>query len=329
MPSSTTSFAEQLSGVHVNPLERRVPLGMWPSPVQSLPDLREGLWVKDDGVCHEVYGGNKVRKLEYLLAGAEKRIVTFGAMGSHHALATAVHATARGHQVVVVNHPRHHTPHAEAVLRATLKLAEVHRFDSHEDALIALQELGEGATVIPAGGSTPIGALGFVRASLELADQISAGLLPVPRRIFVAAGSAGTLAGLAVGLKLAGLETRVIGVRVVPEAWMSRDFIQSLCDHTAALLGMTSGQWTIEDRWLGAGYSATTPEAEDALARAGSCGLHLETCYTAKALAAALAADGPGPDLFWQTHNQAVLDPLLESAPLANPAQWPWQALES
>ena len=307
----------------MNILEHHVALGGWPSPVEFVPELRNELWVKNDGLCHPVYGGNKVRKLEYLLADAGERIVTFGAMGSHHALATAVHGTAHGHQVVVVNHPRHHTPHAESVLRATLKLAEVHRFSSHEEALIALHELGEGSTVIPAGGSTPVGALGFVRAGLELGDQVAAGLLPAPRRIFVAAGSAGTLAGLAVGVKMAGLDTRVVGVRVVPHEWMSREFIQSLCDQTAELLGVSSGPWSLEDQWLGDGYAATTPEADDALASALPCGLDLETCYTAKALAAALAADGEGPDLYWQTHNQSPLDGLLDSAPTIDPSEWP------
>ena len=306
-------------------LEKRVSLGTWPSPVQNLSKLRDGLWVKDDGRCHDVYAGNKVRKLEYLLAEADEKIVTFGAMGSHHALATAVHGTAHGRQVVVAVHPRHHTPHAEAVLRATMKLADVHRFDSHEKALIGLRTLGEGATIIPAGGSTPIGALGFARAGIELGEQVAAGILPAPRRIYVAAGSAGTLAGLAVGMRLAGLDTVIVGVRVVPEQWMSVQYIQALCDQTGELLGVSSGPWVLEDQWLGPGYAASTPDAEDAVVQAAEHGLHLETCYTAKALAAALAASG-GPDLFWQTHNQSPLDALLVAAPVLEPENWAWQA---
>ena len=291
-------------------LDHRLTLGTWPSPVLDLSSLRDGLWIKDDGHCHQVYAGNKVRKLEYLLADASERIVTFGAMGSHHALATAVHGTAHGHHVSVVTHPRHHTQHAEQVLRATMHLAEMHRFESHQDALAGLRALGAGATVIPAGGSTPVGALGFVRAGLELADQVADGLLPEPRRIYVAAGSAGTLAGLTVGMRLAGLDTTVVGIRVVPEVWMSVQQIQSMCDATADLLGIQPGQWSLEDDWLGSGYSASTPAADDALQQSTPHGLCLETCYTAKAMAAALAADG-GPDLFWQTHSQVPLDSLL------------------
>ncbi len=304
-------------------LEKFVAIGSGPSPVRDLSALRQDLWMKDDGSIHPAYGGNKVRKLEHLLAGSEKEIVTFGAMGSHHALATAVHATSLGHRVSVVTHPRAYSPHAEQVLLATMSMASMHPCDSHISAHELLGNLGENRTVIPAGGSSPIGALGFVRAAIELGEQVRRGELPAPRRIYVAAGTAGTLAGLAVGLPMAGLDATVVGVRVVPEAWLTLTDVELLCSQTADLLGVTVGPWQLDDRWLGAGYSLETASGLGAVQKAAELKLTLETCYTGKAMAAAMHADG-GPDLFWQTHNQIPIGPLVPLAATLDDAIWHW-----
>ncbi|MBG83367.1 MAG: hypothetical protein CMJ40_02340 [Phycisphaerae bacterium] len=309
-------------------LDSFVALGSWPSPVRDLSDLRQGLWIKDDGAIHSTYGGNKVRKLEYLLADAKEEIVTFGAMGSHHALATAVHGSRLSHGVSVVTHPRHHSIHAEQVLLATMSIATMHPCDSHESAHECLASLGEGRTVIPAGGSSPVGALGFVRAAIELGEQISRGELPAPRRIYVAAGTAGTLAGLAVGLPMAGLDTTVIGVRVVPEAWLRLADVELLCRQTADLLGVTPGAWELDDRWLGDGYSVETSEGVEAVMKAGELGLNLETCYTGKAMAAAMH-QVDGQDLFWQTHNQVPIGPLVPSTASLDPEIWRWDGSDA
>ena len=284
--------------------------------------------MKDDGAIHPVYSGNKVRKLEYLLADAEDEIVTFGAMGSHHALATAVHGTNLGHRVSVVTHPRNHSLHAEQVLLATMSMARMHPCDSHESAHECLRSLGENRTVIPAGGSSPVGALGFVRAAIELGEQVRQGALPAPRRIFVAAGTAGTLAGLAVGLPMAGLDTTVIGVRVVPEAWLTFADVDLLCRQTADLLHVTPGPWQLDDRWLGGGYSVETASGVEAVNKAGEWDLNLETCYTGKAMAAAIDGSG-GPDLFWQTHNQVSIEPLVPSKACLDHEIWHWDSLDA
>lgn len=309
-------------------LDTCVALGSWPSPVRELSDLRQDLWIKDDGAIHSAYGGNKVRKLEYLLAHSTEEIVTFGAMGSHHALATAVHGTRLGHRISVVTHPRHYSAHAEQVLLATKSLATMHPCDSHESAHELLSRLGEGRTVIPAGGSSAIGALGFVRAAIELGEQVRRGELPAPRRIYVAAGTAGTLAGLAVGLPMAGLDTVVVGVRVVPEAWLTLHDVDKLCRETGDLLDVTPGPWQLDDRWLGDGYSAETASGVEAVKQAVRSGLDLETCYTGKAMAAAMHDDG-GPDLFWQTHNQIPLDALVASDSHLDDEIWRWDVPEA
>jgi len=281
--------------------------------------------VKDDGLCHPAYGGNKVRKLEFLLHGAEEKVVTFGAVGSHHVLATAVHGSALGKEVHAVQMPRPWGPHAEAILQATLLKATLH----FEENIIAAEEkfraLGEGSTVIAAGGSSPLGTLGFVLAAEELVSQIKEGLLPEPRKLFVALGTAGTAVGLALGLKAAGLATEVVGVRVVPSSWLTVEKIHRLMDQTAELSGLPSAELSIDDGFLGAGYGEATNVAREAVFKAGFYGeMTLEGTYTGKALASALAEESDGPHLFWQTHSNASLTPLLDGATPIVPSQWGW-----
>jgi D-cysteine desulfhydrase len=201
-------------------------------------ELRQHLWIKDDGAAAPHYGGNKPRKLEYLLHDAPRRVATMGARGSHHALATAVHGSLCGHEVHVVTFPRPTNEHVEAVFAATELRAIVHVADD----VYAAREMLEGlrkddVRIIPAGGSSPVGALGFVRAGNELIEQIEAGVCPEPRRIYIAMGTAGTIVGLSLALHNAGLKTEVRGIRVVPDDWLSRSDVEQLARDTATLAG--------------------------------------------------------------------------------------------
>lgn len=302
--------------------ERRVALGGFPTPVRSAEALRPGLWLKDDGGCHDLVGGNKVRKLEFLLHAARPRVVTLGVVGSHHVLATAVHARNLGHTVEAVVSPRPDAPDVREVLQATLSCATLHRVEDYREAHAVFTALAEGATGVPAGGSSAVGALGYVLAAQELADQVRAGLLPEPRRIFVALGTAGTVAGLVAGLRHAGLQSEVVAVRVVPLAWLAAERVGELIEQTAEIVGSEPGPFRIDNGWLGEGYGHPTLPGEDAVTRArGVLGLALETTYTGKALGAAMAASG-GPDLFWNTHSSASLAPLLVHAPPLDLAGW-------
>ncbi|MGA1517686.1 MAG: 1-aminocyclopropane-1-carboxylate deaminase, partial [Phycisphaerales bacterium] len=152
-------------------LDRRVVLGDAPTPVRDASALRPGLWIKDEGAIHREYGGNKVRKLEFLLHGAGERVVTMGAAGSHHVLATAVHASRLGHRVEAMAFPRPETPHARQVLRAATARATLHVARDYEEVMQSFERLAAGATSFPAGGSRPLGTLGWVLAGLELAEQ--------------------------------------------------------------------------------------------------------------------------------------------------------------
>jgi D-cysteine desulfhydrase len=179
-----------------------------------------------------------------------------------------------------------------------------------------------GTQLIPMGGSSPLGVLGFIDAGLELADQIEQGALPEPERLYVALGTGGTAAGLAVGLALAGLRTRVVGVLVTDRGTLqpNRRLVEWLARRAARLLARAGAEpgrlelrLEIETGFRGAGYGHPTPACVEAVERAAQEeGLRLETTYTGKALAALIARESGGVDpvLFWNTY--AGVDPELE-----------------
>jgi D-cysteine desulfhydrase len=293
-------------------LDDRVDLGVRPTPVFDASAICPGLWVKDDGMSAELYGGNKPRKLEYLLHRAPRCIATMGARGSHHALATAVHGERCGHEVHVISFPRPANEHVEQVYEATSQRATMHQAGDVFDARAQLASLGaKGMQMIPAGGSSPIGALGFVRAGLELIQQIDAGECPMPSRVYVAMGTAGSLVGLTLAFNSVGLRIEVRGIRVVPEAWLTRSEVEQLAHETSSLAKMPFVMPTIDNRWLGEGYGAPTAQGVQAVGMASGV-LHLESTYTGKTLAAACADATKGAALFWQTHNSHSIEGLLE-----------------
>ena len=166
---------------------------------------------------------------------------------------------------------------------------------------------------LPAGGSSPVGAIGYVEGALEIAAQVAAGEIPEPTHVVTAAGSGGTAAGLAVGLRLAGLTTTVVAVVVNDSLRLDRRALTNLGRRTekllrrrGAVIPAPAADLRIDsiDDWLGPGYGHPTPESERALALAGeSEGLILDPVYTAKAMAATLALNaagrfGDGPVLF-------------------------------
>jgi D-cysteine desulfhydrase len=306
------------------PALRHVALASLPTPVDAAPMLGPGVWVKRDDLTGSAavgYGGNKVRKLEFLLAEAlhagRRSVMTIGAAGSNHVLATTLYARAAGlaHTAAVL-FPQPPSPAVDArrALFAELGLSRVEVPGKLAVPLGALWlgvralATGHGWPMwIPTGGSSPTGALGYVNAALELADQVAAGTLPVPSRLYVPLGSAGTVAGLVVGLRLAGLATRVVAVQVVPRPWMTAGACLRLARRTAEKLGApppVAADLEVETAQLGGGYGETTPAADAAAARAAEAGLALETTYGAKALAALLAAKRGEDVLFWHTFSR-------------------------
>jgi D-cysteine desulfhydrase len=300
-----------------------------------------GLWVKRDDLSGERYGGNKVRKLEYLLGEAlatgATDVITFGAVGSNHALATAIYGAELGLKVHSMLIPQHKAPYVGRNLRASAAVgADLHLLADREAALraaVALRERlrsesGREPLVIPFGGTTPASTLGFVNAALELAEQIEAGELPEPDLLYVTLGSMGTAAGLVLGLRVAGLSTRVIAVQVIADDAGDAQRLLDLVTETESVLHGTDGsfpvsEWSVNDfdvakGFVGEGYAVPTPEAAEAIALAAdAAGLALEATYTAKTLAALLAHGRAGVlagrnVVFWNTYNSRDITPLAQ-----------------
>jgi D-cysteine desulfhydrase/L-cysteate sulfo-lyase len=168
---------------------------------------------------------------------------------------------------------------------------------------------GGKAFFIGPGGSTPTGSVGYARAALELADQLSAGA-PRPDAIVLAVSSGGTLAGLLVGLEALGLDVPVIAVSVYGPGAKVALVVRGLADATCALLGtprVADTRLDLRDEALGPGYGLPTPEVREALALAArSEGLLLDPVYTGKAMAGLISlirkGNLPGRRvLFWHT----------------------------
>jgi D-cysteine desulfhydrase len=310
-------------------------LGERPTPVRPLLGLSErgDVWLKDDGVFGSAWGGNKARKLEWILADAaakERRtILTVGALGTNHGLATALYARQQGIRtaVALVDQPRDGYVEAqlERLARSGAKVYLTHgKYRTFAALPYVIARSADFRHLRPPylltiGGSSALGGLGYVDAGLELAQQVREGALPEPSHAVVALGSGGTAAGLQLGLRLGGLRTRVVAVVVYdPKAQEGRRVVR-LAGRTARLLRrrdpsipemrLTAEDVDVDVRWVGRGYGHRTPEAEHArqlvLEREG---LELDPVYTGKAMAGLLAlreegAFGGGPVLYWHTHN--------------------------
>jgi len=323
---------------HPNPLFRRfpalegripwAPLGDWPTPVTRVDDLPRDitgeLWVKRDDQSSTRYGGNKVRKLEYLLADARDRgagrVITTGVEGSHHCLATAVHGRRLGLPVTLVVFPQPETTHSREVAALNEAWAdEVRRCRSFAtqpfvEAAVRWRHRKERPYVIPGGGSNALGALGYVGGALELAEQVDRGELPRPDSITVAAGTLGTLAGVALGAAMTDLTDRIFGIRIVPSAVGNEVVLGRLVEGAVRLLGEAGAtapdprlvleRVALVGEWLGAGYGEPTEWGDRATAWFETRGLALDPSYTAKTAAGLLdrlEADGDGVHLYWHT----------------------------
>lgn len=279
-------------------------LGRYPTPVERLDGLstsQRELWVKRDDRTHEVCGGNKVRKLEWLLADARARgaarVVTIGAAGSHHVLTTTYFGRLAGLEVEAVLVPQPRSEHVVEVLRAAIGLG-LHAIPAGSWTRGALgfalrRVFARAGTVwIPLGGSSVLGSMGYVSAARELASQVRAGALPEPDLCIVALGSGGTAAGLAAGFAAERMKTQVVGICVSRPAWALRLHASALARACARRVAEHPLRVRVkaDSRFLGAGYGHRTREGDEAtrLAKA-ACGLELDPTYTAKAFAAALA----------------------------------------
>jgi D-cysteine desulfhydrase len=306
-----------------------VALAAFPAPIEELRRLRDALGggprliAKRDDAIPFGFGGNKVRKLAIVAAkavadGADS-LITIGGIQSNHARATAATAAKLGLDCfLVANGEKPARPTGNALLDALLG-AEIEYVPSRTDRVPtmerraeALRAAGRRPVTIPLGASTPLGAVGFVRAVGELLEQ---GVRPDV--IVHAASSGGTQAGLVAGCALHGLATRVIGVSADDPAADVERQVRSIIAGMTELLGPSlaavarDAPVEVDDSFVGGGYGVPTEasmEAQRLAARTEA--LFVDHTYTAKALAALIARvrDGRIPGdatvVFWHTGGQ-------------------------
>ncbi|MGD8313691.1 MAG: D-cysteine desulfhydrase family protein [Syntrophobacterales bacterium] len=293
------------------PYPARLDLARTPTPFEPLPRLSEkfgiDLHVKRDDMTGADLTGNKIRKLEFLLADALAKgcdtVITCGAAQSNHARATAIAAVRLGLKVRLLLRTRDpaNPPGLVAnILLDRLVGAEIvwltfEEYGRRAEILAAeaesLQNSGRTPYVIPEGGSNAMGAWGYVRAVEELASDLAT--LPEtedqPATIIHATGSGGTTAGLILGVKLVGLNARVVGINVCND----RDYFLGVVGHicrtaidTYQLNLPFSHEYDIEivDGYVGSGYGkAGSRELSLILEVARSEGILLDPVYTGKA----------------------------------------------
>lgn len=316
-------------------LEGRIPwtcLAPLKTPVQECVTLEkklglDSLWIKRDDLTSPLYGGNKVRKLEFILADVKNKgcdkVIAVGGIGSNHCVANGIFCRELDLEPIagMVNQPL--TTHVRKNLLLDLHFRNEIIYARGTAGLIP-KILGKylrsrSTYLMMPGGSSPLGTLGFVNAALELKEQVDKGELPEPDHIFVACGSCGTAAGLALGVKLAGMKTRVHAVQVSFALFSgtralnrtARGAWKLVARHEKTVPNMTFGHLVHEPGYFGETYGKPTREGLDAVRLLKEMeDITLEATYTGKAFAALNGFVRGREDelkdktlLYWHTYN--------------------------
>ncbi len=336
-----------------------VSLGEFPTPVQELPqlggDLGIGhLFIKRDDLSGKTYGGNKPRKLEFLLGNAlranAKEVITFGGAGSNHSLATAIYARQLGLKSISMLMPQPNAKYvrrnllmsyyygaelhlcgAELHLRRTMPLvylATTSQFLRHWPRYRRLPHL------IPPGGSSPLGVIGFVNAAFELKVQIAKNEIPEPDYLYVATGTMGTAAGLMLGIRAANLKTRVVPIRVADVKFVNVKGMLKLIQDTNSLLRSVDQSFPelefserdidIRQDFFGQQYALFTKKGMQATKRMEEReSIKLDGTYTGKTVAA-IIQDAENKELankavlFWNTMNSRDFSDVISTVDYNN-----------
>lgn len=287
----------------------RYRLGHWPTPLQPLKKLSAELggpniWLKRDDCTGLALGGNKTRKLEFLIADAIQKgadsIITFGALQSNHARQTAAACAMAGlacHQILTKSVANDHPNYADGgnvflghLLGADQHIVEPSDAKSFAKALLKkLVEQGRQAYLIPAGGSNALGALGYGTCAEELALQVEQ-LDIAPGCLIHASSSAGTQAGLLLGLPAVGIQCRVMGINVYhADPDKLRTEVSRLLKDMQTEYAPQAQPLPVEvnHAYFGDGYGIPTQECLDAIRTVARLeGVLFDPVYSGKALAA-------------------------------------------
>lgn len=321
---------------------QRYPIIGGVTPIQPLPRLArhlgiKSLWIKRDDLTGLAFGGNKLRKLEYLIGEALAEdcdlVLTGGSPQSNHARLTTAVANKAGLETwlcfagtktgvrqgnLLLNH----------IMGARLISTGVYGSEAllrtMEEKATAAKKAGRKPYVIPVGGSTPVGDYGYFYAWQELRQQLSSHQQAPFDKIYVAAGTGGTLAGLLAGILLFPQETDLIGISV----WKKHESIQTdIYNCTAQLLKwMNRGEVTVSmdqiklfDRYIGQKYGLPSRSGNEAIRLLAQLeGIFVDPIYTGKALAGLIDHARKGllkekHVLFWHTGGTPALFTHYES----------------
>jgi len=323
----------------------RANLGFYPTPFYKLERLSGQLGVelyikRDDFSGMSLFGGNKVRKLEYLmgdaLAQGSETVVTYGATQSNHAMQTATACRRLGlHPILYLNayvNPDENDIRANMLLDRILG-AEMHViqsepgeteqqteqrcFQTGKEHVARMRQAGHKCYDVPMGGSSHVGAAAFADGYAELMEQCQqAGVSP--RYVFCATGSGGTQAGLVAGHHLVGDQAQVVGIAVSRKNDEYEAYCAELCNKALAWLGsdarVSAADFTVDRGYYLPGYEQPSEAASDAIRLlARTEGLMLDPVYTGKAFAGLLdwVKQGkvkPGDTVvFWHTGGATAL----------------------
>jgi D-cysteine desulfhydrase len=303
-----------------------------PTPVSCEPALatRWGLgelWVKRDDLTSPVYGGSKVRNLEFFLGAARGQgatdIATMGPLGSHQVLATATFGAYLGLRTRALLVPQE--PVREVAVNARLlpalgmELIRCEHFHQVPLGYLRVRLKRRASTYwIPPGSKHPLGVLGVVEGTLELAAAIRNGTVPCPEDVVVPTGTCATVAGVYLGLALAGLPIRVVAVRMVPMLITGAGKLRRLAAETLTLLRRAGyrgeprwGEVLWLDDYAAPGYSRGNPGAERAMEDVAALSdFRTELTYTGKSLALFAKGGLAGRRVvFWNTYSATDPDP--------------------
>lgn len=315
------------------------PLCDLPTPVQHLSSLGGHAWVKRDDISAAEYGGNKMRKLEFILSDMERqgarRVVTLGATGTNAGVAAALacQQSSRRCDIYTFPQPETETVRKNRALMARYGARCIARRNMLSAALSWYLHPGRllpGWYFLYAGCSNPPATFAYINAVMELAEQVRNHECPAPAEIIVAAGSGATVAGLAIGCALALPHCTVTAVQVAParlgpfavchpnviekmqgKAWKTlRD-----CDPT--LPERPVQHWVWEDRYYGDGYGVSDAGTEKAMAVGAAHGLALDPTYSGKAFDCFLDTldRRREPVMFWHTYSSAPAPEGLTATP--------------
>lgn len=307
----------------------RLDLNIYPTPLQEMRNLRDALgvkprlFVKRDDMTRVGLGGNKNRKLDYVMYEARDQgadtIVTWGGQQSNSCRQALAYARLLGMECHIVVDGVEPPLRQGNLLIFDLFGAQVH-FEPDKDRVVArceqvtddLRRRGRKPYYMPIGASTPLGSVGYIDSFTEILAQGREQGVEVSD-IFFASGSAGTQSGLVLGARLAGAQTTIHGVAISRSSAEQTVKVAALCNEVAAFIGRPDlcfepGEIVVHDEYYGPGYAVPTPEGMAAIRLVGRTeAILLDPVYTGKAMAGLLdllakgALDSAGAIVFIHT----------------------------